>query len=157
MSGSVRQRLIREVSEEIADLQSAVDILDEAAAARVGLNRTDFRVIGALVRHGSMGAGQLARLAGLSPSTMTTVLDRLERAGYAQRVQDAADRRSIRVEATQSALQWSERLYGPLAAAGHIRLQQYTDSELRLLRDFLQASRALQVDHAARIRDEAEN
>jgi DNA-binding MarR family transcriptional regulator len=156
MRGSVRQRLIREVSEEIADLQSAVDLLDEAAAARVGLNRTDFRVMGVLVRRGSMGAGQLARLAGLSPSTMTTVLDRLERAGYAQRVRDPADRRSVRIEATQEALQWSERLYGPLAAAGRERLQQYTDTELRLLRDFLQASRALQVEHADCIRNGAE-
>jgi DNA-binding MarR family transcriptional regulator len=155
MSDAPRQRLIREVSQEIAELQSAVDIVDEAAAGRVGLNHTDLRVLGVLVRHGSMGAGQLARLAGLSRSAMTTALDRLERAEYARRVRDTSDRRSIRVEATPSALHWSERLYGPLAAAGRARLEQYTDAELRLIRDFLQSSRALQLEHASRIRDPA--
>ncbi len=156
MGGSPRQQLIREVLEEIADLQSAVDILDEAAAARVGLNRTDFRVLGVLVRRGSMGAGRLARLAGLSPSTLTTALDRLERAGYVRRVRDSVDRRTVRAEATAAAVRWSERLYGPVGAAGRERLGRYTDAELRLLRDFLRASRALQVEHAARIRDEGE-
>ncbi len=156
MTSPARQQLIRQVSEAIADLQSAVDIFDEAAAARMGLNRTDFRVLGELVRHGGMGAGQLARLAGLSPSAMTTALDRLERAGYAQRVRNPTDRRSVRVEATPNALRSSECLYGPLVAAGHERLRQYTDAELRLLREFLQASRALQGEHADRIRSEAE-
>ena len=48
-----------------------------------------------------MAAGELADESGLSPGAITTVLDRIERAGYANRVADPDDRRRVLVISTR--------------------------------------------------------
>src|SRR5262245_1077579 len=133
----MREQRLAEVADAVAEFQSAVDVLDEAAAAHLGINRTDLRVLGVLLRHGPTSAGQLARVCGLSPGAMTTAIDRLERAGHARRVRDLADRRAVRVEITPRARRRAAALYDPVEAAGVARLQRYTDEELVLLLDFL--------------------
>ncbi len=45
---------------------------------------------------------QLAERLFQQPQSITSLMDRLERAGWAQRVHDLPDRRAIRVEATES-------------------------------------------------------
>ena len=152
MSSDLHAELVAEVAHEVAEFQSAVDVVDEAAAERLGLNRTDLRVLGMLDRRGPMTAGRLAGACGLTPGAMTTAIDRLERAGYARRVRDLRDRRSVRVEVTPRARRLCTELYGPIGEAGMARLRRYSDVELALLRDFLRAGRRLQEEHAARIR-----
>lgn len=51
-------------------------------------------VLLSLWREDGLKLGQLARRAGLEPSTMTGLLDRMERDGLAYRAADAKDRRS---------------------------------------------------------------
>jgi len=53
-----------------------------------------------LDREGPLTAGRLAKLAHLSPGAMTTLLDRIERAGFAKRRRDTEDRRQVLVEVT---------------------------------------------------------
>lgn len=150
----MHDQLVAEVAHEVAEFQSAVDVVDEAAAERLGVNRTDLRALGMLVRRGPMTAGELAEACGLSRGAMTTAIDRLERADYARRARDLRDRRSVRVEATPRARRLATELYGPIGEAGMARLRRYSDEELALLRDFLRAGRRLQEEHAARIRAE---
>ncbi len=147
----MRAQLIAEVAHEVAEFQNAVDVVDEAAAARLGINRTDLRVLGALFRHGRMPAGRLARLVGLSPGAMTVAIDRLERVGYARRLRAPDDRRSVLVEVSPKGRSRSEQIYGPIGQEGVASLDRYTDAELALLRDFLRAARELQEQHAIRI------
>jgi DNA-binding MarR family transcriptional regulator len=146
-----RAQLIAEVAHEVAEFQNAVDVVDEAAATRLGVNRTDLRVLGLLFRQGRTPAGRLARLAGLSPGAMTVALGRLERSGYARRVRAPDDRRSVLVEISAKGRSRSEQVYGPIGRDGVASLDRYTDAELGLLRDFLRAARELQEQHAARI------
>ena len=152
MSNEAREELLQEVSREVAEFQSAADLVDEAASARLGINRTDLRCLGLLFVRGPLTAGQLAQASGLSPGATTTALDRLERAGYARRVRYPSDRRGILVELTPEARRLIDEIYGPIGRAGLARLSSYTDEELVLLRDFLREGRALQVEHAALIR-----
>src|SRR5918911_3989918 len=128
-----RARLIAEVAHEVTEFQNAVDVVDEAAAARLGINRTDLRVLGALVRHGRMPAGRLARLVGLSPGAMTVAIDRLERAGYARRLRAPDDRRSVLVDVTPKGRSRSEQIYGPSGQQGLARLDRYGDAEVALV------------------------
>ena len=64
----------------------------------LGLNPTDVRCVDLLDQHGTMTAGALAELAGLSTGAVTFLLDRLERAGFVRRVRDLEDRRRVLVE-----------------------------------------------------------
>lgn len=153
MSNETRETLLAAVAREIAEFQSAADVVDEAAAERLGIIRTDLRCLGLLMR-GLVNAGQLADASGLSPGATTAALDRLERAGYARRVRDPADRRGVLAEATSEALQRIEELYGPIEQEGLERLARYSQAELALLRDFLREGRQLQIEQAARIRAE---
>jgi len=58
------------------------------------------RFLDVLQEREPLTAGELAVEAGLTTGAVTTVLDRLERAGYALRVRDTHDRRRILVELT---------------------------------------------------------
>ena len=152
MSNEVpRDELITAVLQAVAAFQDAADQVDEAAARRLGVNRTDLRCLGSLTRAGAMTAGQLAAAAGLSPGAATTAVDRLADAGFARRVRDQQDRRRVTVEATPTAHARSEEIWGPIGHESHQRLSRRTDAQLRAIRDFLEEGRRLQVEHAARI------
>ncbi len=152
MSNESREELIRQVGHEIAEFQSATDALDDAVAELFGMNRTDQRCLGVLFMRGPMTAGQLADAAGLSAGAMTTVLDRLERAGAVRRMRDEHDRRRVLVEPTPEVQRIASELYGPIAEEGTAELRRATREQLVLIRDFLRDARALQERHAARVR-----
>src|SRR5437763_552911 len=57
---------IETVMQAVAEFQDAADRLDEGAAAKLGVNRTDLRCLGVLVRSGRATAGELAMAAGRS-------------------------------------------------------------------------------------------
>ena len=58
------------------------------------------RVLFALWQNGSMPIAQIGHRAGLGKSTLTGILDRLERDGHVRRVRSTADRRIVLVEPT---------------------------------------------------------
>ncbi|MEZ5126106.1 MAG: MarR family transcriptional regulator [Thermoleophilia bacterium] len=125
---------------QLQELWRAGDQLDEAVAQQFGLNRTDLRCLGLLYRCGRITAGELAEESGLSPGAMTTVLDRLERGGYAQRVPDAADRRRVQIVSTVATREIGARLYGEVECAARHELARRSAAELVVIRDFLQCT-----------------
>jgi len=151
---NLREQLIAAVMRAVAAFQDATDQVDGSAAGRLGLNRTDLRCLGILTRAGRMTAGQLAAAAGLSAGAATTAVDRLARAGYAERVRDEQDRRRVTVQATGAAHARSAEIWGPIAAESHRWLSRRDDAELRLIRGFLEDGARLQAAHAARIQAE---
>jgi len=150
-----REALLGEVAQAIAQFQSATALVDEAATVYLGINRTDLRMLGLLYSQGPLNAGRLASAAGLSPGATTAAIDRLERAGYVQRLRADGDRRAIVVEATPMTHERLEAIYGPVGRSGMERLARFSDSELQLLYDFLVEGYRLQVEQAARIRSMA--
>jgi DNA-binding MarR family transcriptional regulator len=79
--------------------QRAVDAMDQALAEAFGVNRTDLRCLDLLFDR-ELAVGELARNAGLSPQAATTMVDRLQAAGYIERVPDRADRRRSMIRTT---------------------------------------------------------
>ena len=115
--------------------QNATDALDEAAAAYLGINRTDARALDVIERLGRVSAGELAREMHLTTGAVTTVVDRLERAGYARRVPDPTDRRRVIVEATPAIKRLAAEFYGTREQAV-AAFDPYTDEQLELLLNF---------------------
>ena len=126
-------------------------MVDDAAAAVFGLNRTDVRCLSRLI-DGSMTAGELAAATGLSRAAMTTAIDRLERAGFVTRKPGKVDRRQVRVKVTGRARKLGEKVWGPIGAAGAAQLSGLSDEQLRFLLDFLRRGRGMQEREAVRIR-----
>lgn len=144
--------LLAAIGERVQAFQEATDEVDEAVARRLGLNRTDLRCLGVIARTGATSASALAEATGLTRGAMTTALDRLESAGWARRVWDQADRRSVRVELTGTAQEEIAQLYRPIAEEGFDLLKRYTADELAAALRYLEDGTRLQRAHAARIR-----
>lgn len=150
----------RTKADVIADLglafrreQNRSQAFDELAAARLGINLTDLRCIDIIEQRAGdaagggdggatagITAGELAAEAHLTTGAVTAVLDRLERAGYARRVPDPADRRRVRIELTATVGQAAAEIYGPRGQAFHELFDRYTTDQLELLLDVIERS-----------------
>ncbi len=67
----------------------------------IRINRAQGRLLFPLWRHGSMPIHELAARTGLSKSSLTTMLDRLEGAGHIRREPSTEDRRVILIALTE--------------------------------------------------------
>jgi len=146
-----REALITEVGLEFEELRQAADRLDEVVAAQFSLNRTDLRCLGVLYRRGRVTAGELADESGLTPGAITTVLDRLERGGYANRVADPNDRRRVLVISTAATREIGARVYGEVEVAGRTELDTRSADELVVIRDYLRRTREMYESQAGDI------
>lgn len=135
-----------------ADFGAAADLVDDAAAAVLGVNRTDLRILGLVIEAGTLSAAALAGAAKLSPAATTTAVQRLVAASHLTRTVDAADRRRAVVAPTPNAVDLIERVYGPIEKAGLRELARYSAADLELITGFLHRGIALQLAQAERIR-----
>ncbi|MFI6519978.1 MarR family winged helix-turn-helix transcriptional regulator [Spirillospora sp. NPDC050679] len=146
-----KEELSREIGSAVRRLQQSFDAFDEAVAARLGVNRTDLRCLDLVLADGPLAAGALAAGLKLSPAATTTVIDRLERAGFVARARDAANRRRVLVAATDAARAMDAEIYRPVGAAGARALERFGEEQLRAIADFLETARRVQEEQAARI------
>ena len=115
-------------------------VFNYQVAEHTGLNPTDLQFLGLLQLHGPLSAGALARSAGLTTSATTTVIDRLERAGFAAREHDTADRRRVIVRLNADAHDAKILpLYAAKAPGAASVLASFTDEQLATVAAFLRA------------------
>ncbi|MFF2556404.1 MarR family winged helix-turn-helix transcriptional regulator [Nocardia sp. NPDC058058] len=150
MSRENMETLRAQVGQESQALQAAVDGVDEAAAAVLGVNRTDLRCLEVLMR-GEATPGQLAIELGLTSGSVTTVVDRLTKAGYVERHREDGDRRKVLIRSTPAAQAKAWEIYGPIATEGAAELSEYSAEQLNTVLEFLRRSRDLQIRHRTRI------
>jgi len=77
---------------------SVMQLVNQAAADRIGINTTDLNCLNIVALTGAMTAGELAKATGLTTASITGVLDRLEEGGFVRRERDASDRRRVIVQ-----------------------------------------------------------
>jgi DNA-binding MarR family transcriptional regulator len=115
----------------------------QAIANKLGINLTDFKCLGLLHRKGAMTPKELAEEIGVSAAAMTTVIDRLEKAGYAERKREGADRRSLTVHAMAGSSRRVATLYQSLRTESERLFSEYSEKELALITGYL--SRATDI------------
>jgi len=147
-----KEDILGGVAELLRSLQQSFDAFDEAAAARLGLNRTDLRCLDVVLGGGPLTAGAVSTALRLSPAATTTVLDRLERAGLVARTRDPDNRRRVLITATEAARAVEAELFAPVGRAGAEALRRYDRDELAVILDFLRTSLRVQEEQIARIR-----
>jgi DNA-binding MarR family transcriptional regulator len=143
-----RAKLLQTVATEVGRTLSTHTVMLHAAVAdRLGLNITDHKALDFACRGGgTVTAGELAELTGLTSGAITGVIDRLEKAGFARRERDPNDRRRIIICPTSRA-QEIGHLFESLAHEMTKLCSQYTDRELTLLIDFFdQVTRLVQQE-----------
>jgi len=133
--------------------EAANDAFDEVACEKLGINRTDLRCLNIVENQGRMTAGRLAELAGLTTAAVTSVLDRLERAGYARRVRDQVDRRQVIVEVTPLLEERASSIWTPLGEEAMAQLARMSVVELEGLIEYFRVGVELNQRHVERVRD----
>jgi DNA-binding MarR family transcriptional regulator len=153
VSSERRKELIEQLTTEARQQQIGYDRFHDVVAGYLGLNRTDLRCLDVLDLRGRMTAGDLARETGLSTGSVTAMLDRMEKAGYVRRVRDPSDRRRVLVEPDEKARQRGEEIYRPFAESTIPTFDRFTDDQLEVIRDFLQAGNDFYVVQTARVEE----
>lgn len=120
-------------------------LFQDAVARRSGLNATDLQCLNLLTLQGPMTPGALATASGISGGgAITALIDRLERAGLANRTRDGADRRKVLVTADADEV-W--RRIGPLYAGVQRRWAEHlsglTIDQIHFAADLLRAAVAI--------------
>ena len=77
----------------------------DALCRHVGVSRSDYDALEALDEHGSLTPGELGTLLSLTSGSVTALIDRLEKLGWASRNRHPDDRRKVIVTLTQKAWQ----------------------------------------------------
>ncbi|WP_377340276.1 MarR family winged helix-turn-helix transcriptional regulator [Plantactinospora siamensis] len=146
----------RDVGELLGrELSTAVVMFHEAVAARRGLTAAENKALDLLTRLGPVSSGELARQLGLTPGAVTGLVDRLARAGYAQRVPDATDRRRTFVAANLDRLKAElEPAFEPMRQAVAHLTDGYSPAQLGAIRTFLADVTRILHEQTARLTEE---
>jgi DNA-binding MarR family transcriptional regulator len=104
------------------------------------------RALAALAREQELSAGELARSAGLTPATITGLLDQLESAGVVRRTRSTQDRRVCNVSLTDAGRELLESRYRAWQDYWERRLEPISDDDLRTAARVLDAIAALYDD-----------
>ncbi|MCI3206939.1 MULTISPECIES: MarR family transcriptional regulator [Pandoraea] len=127
-----------------------------ALAEQLGLNVTDLNALDLILELESITAGQLAELMGVSSGGITTVIDRLERAGFVEREKNPHDRRMVMIHPIQERCAQIEQFLSSVSRELTAVSAAYDQSELAAIHDFLVQSIRTLKSETFRLRFEAD-
>lgn len=151
--GMNKSKRMQSITQGFREMSTEAVMLHQAIADRLGLHVTDHKTMDFLYHHGSLTAGELAKLTGLTTGAITGVIDRLEKAGYVRRANDANDRRVKVIELTNNK-KLAEKLrsmFVLLEENTHRHLEQYSEDELEFIERFLSHSVEISREHRKRL------
>ncbi|MFG3339442.1 MarR family winged helix-turn-helix transcriptional regulator [Glycomyces sp. NPDC048151] len=123
-----------------------------AVASKLGLTVTDMECLDFLMEQGSATAGQLAEQTGLTTGAITSMIRRLQNAGYLRAERDPGDRRRVIVTPDREALQRGAALYEPFGERVAALVDAYSEEELEFLARHQEAMGAIYKDQLERLR-----
>lgn len=138
------------------EFSTSVVLFQEAVAARLGLNATDYRCLEMILRKGGMTAKALAEEVHLTTGAITGIIDHLEKGGYVKRVENPADRRSIIIEPLVTDKQLEKRLGDSMVSyrAAMSRLfRRYNADQTAVIVDFLEEFVQVLKTQTSKIKD----
>lgn len=109
-------------------MADALARFDDAACAAFGIGRTDLRALN-LMEHGPVTAGRIATELGLTSGTVTVLVDRLVKHGYAARHPAPDDRRKVLVGLEPATYAAFARIYAPCGQAVAAATVRMSDRE----------------------------
>lgn len=109
-------------------LYEAVYRFDSWAASELGLHVTDLRCVNAL-ENGPLTAGEIGGRLALTSGSVTALINRLVRAGFVERIEDAHDRRRAKIALTSKFRANADRVYSCLGRAISAEFAQCSPAE----------------------------
>ena len=125
-----RDELLAELAQVSREGASRALMLHQAVTERFGLGPSDIKCLDLASDEPDLTAGRLAEATGLSASAVTSVLDRLERAGFIERVRGTDDRRRVHVRSTGRHEAALGTVFAEVAAGFGVAAARYSDEQL---------------------------
>jgi len=135
------------------DLATAVIAFHEAGARRLGMTAAERKCAGIIAEFGGATPKALAEATGLSTGAITGIVDRLERAGYAKREPNPADRRSVIVRPSNTERLGRESLpiFASLTEAMNRLNGRYSGEQRQLILRHLEDTIAVLREQTAKV------
>lgn len=141
-ASNARDALTQELLRAIYENSTAAVFFHAVIAQQAGLGPTEEKTLLILNGAGSLTAGEIAAYTGLTTSSVTSLIDRLESKGFVRRVRDPHDRRKVIVEPDREKFAELAQLFGALNNRLVGMLAEYSEKELALLTRFLDRATA---------------
>jgi len=150
-----RDALLADLAAASAQLRYEGALHADALASSLGVSHADFACLTLLFLEGAATAGRISEVTGLSSGGVSGVIDRLERAGYARREADPADRRRVVVTLAADQRPRLDEAFAQIRVAEGPLFETYTSAELPLLLADAEERLAITRDETRRLRGEA--
>ncbi|MCC3299226.1 MarR family winged helix-turn-helix transcriptional regulator [Arthrobacter caoxuetaonis] len=147
---------VNSVGRAVQLYQAAVEDFDRETARILGVNSTDLRCLEILTTEPDeeITPRTIAARLRLTTGSVTTMLDRLEQAGYIIRTRHAIDKRKVLVRATSKVQERVRALIGPLVEEGEAEIiAGFSPDELDIVERFITRATALQQRHTTRLHE----
>jgi len=127
--------------------------LHQALAQTFGLNATDTKCIDLVLcaPGGTLAAGQLSEMSGLTTGAVTHILDRLEKKGFIERRRDPGDRRKVLVQVKMESLAAMTPHYEEIGHAFMAVSEKYDDSALKVICDYMEETNRVSEQELIRL------
>lgn len=115
--------------------------MHEVIAKKAGLSGTDHKYLGFLLVNGSMTAGELSALSGLTTGAVTGLIDRFEKKKLVKRQYAPDDRRKVIIEPNhKNIMALLEPLFTEFGNKSMELIGSFTKKELRAIEIYLEKS-----------------
>ncbi|MFD7450648.1 MarR family winged helix-turn-helix transcriptional regulator [Kitasatospora sp. NPDC059827] len=146
-----RGELIARLNTAGRELSTAAVMFHSALAQLHGLSSTEEKAIDLLQRFGPLTARELGEHSGLAPASVTGLVDRLQRKGFARRIPNPADKRSVLIEAPEAPAEALAPHFEHFMSGMDELYARYSDTELATIAGFLTAGAAVQREATAQL------
>ena len=134
------------------DFITAIVVFHDVVGRLLGLSAIDHKCLD-LISRGPVTAGAIADHTGLTTGSVTSLIDRLEKAGYVERSRASRDRRrvTISLRANTRLDEVIPAVFGPLRDDMIEITSRYDQKEVTAIADFLARTRNTVIRHTHRL------
>ncbi len=130
-----RNAAISEIMQSLRRIFKAIQDYSQEVSQKFGITGPQLWALKTLAANGSLPLGQLSKMMYLHPSTITGVVDRLEKKGYVARSRINEDRRVIMVQLTPKGKKIVSRAPNPIQGKMIYGLNKLRQGDLNSIYD----------------------
>src|SRR6476659_5855359 len=144
-----RRKLLQTIGMQVVRFQEESAAFDDVAARLLALHRSDLACMTMLLFGGAASVDQLTAALHVQRGDVTATVERLQLAGYARHRPEIG---GARIELTEHARQWIERIWEPVREGGDRLLKSYSTRDLTVMSTFMVRAGAVQERQIRRLR-----
>jgi AraC family transcriptional regulator len=144
-----RQKVLQTIGMQVVRFQEESAAFDDVAARILALHRSDLACMTMLLFGGAASVDQLTAALHVQRGAVSATVERLQLAGYARRRPETG---GARIELTEHARQWIERIWEPVREEGDRLLRSYSTRDLTVMSTFMVRAGAVQERQIRRLR-----